>query len=235
MVKAAFGGGGRGMRVVEKPKDLMTRLEEAQREARAAFGNDAVFLERYIRRARHLEVQILGDHHGNVIHLHERDCTVQRRHQKVIEVAPAVGLDRAVAARFAEAAVSIAREVNYYSAGTVEFLMDMDTGDWYFIEVNPRIQVEHTITEEVTGVDIVRCQIQVAQGKNLHGEEMNLPHGEPVPLNGYRIAVPRHHRRSGAEFRARLRAAAYLPLAGRLRHPSGWRLGLRRGRDYAVL
>ncbi len=187
IIKAAFGGGGRGMRIVEKPKDLPALLAEAQREAGAAFGNDAVFLERYIRRARHLEVQILGDRHGNIIHLHERDCSVQRRHQKVIEVAPAVGLDRRLAAELAEAAVRIARTVHYYSAGTVEFLMDADTGEWFFIEVNPRIQVEHTVTEEVTGVDLVRSQILVAQGCSLHDEEMGLPRDELVPLNGYAL------------------------------------------------
>ena len=187
IIKAAFGGGGRGMRIVEKPKDLPALLAEAQREAGAAFGNDAVFLERYIRRARHLEVQILGDQHGNIIHLHERDCSVQRRHQKVIEVAPAVGLDRRLAAELAEAAVRIARTVHYYSAGTVEFLMDADTGEWFFIEVNPRIQVEHTVTEEVTGVDLVRSQILVAQGCSLHDEEMGLPRDELVPLNGYAL------------------------------------------------
>jgi len=187
MIKAAFGGGGRGMRVVNKPGELAARLEEAQREAGAAFGNDAVFLERYVRRAKHIEVQILGDRHGNIVHLHERDCTVQRRHQKVIEVAPAVGLDRAVAGLLANAAVRIAEEVGYYSAGTVEFLVDMDSGEWFFIEVNPRVQVEHTVTEEVTGVDIVRSQIQIAQGKNLHGPEINLPHDEPVPINGYAL------------------------------------------------
>ena len=187
IVKAAFGGGGRGMRIVEKPRDLSALLAEAQREAGAAFGSDAVFLERYIRRARHLEVQILGDQHGNIIHLHERDCSVQRRHQKVIEVAPAVGLDRRLAAELAEAAVRIARTVHYYSAGTVEFLMDADTGEWFFIEVNPRIQVEHTVTEEVTGVDLVRSQILVAQGRSLHDEEMGLPRDEPAPLNGYAL------------------------------------------------
>ena len=187
IIKAAHGGGGRGMRIADKPEDLETRLREAQREAGAAFGNDAVFLERYIRRARHLEVQILGDQHGNLIHLHERDCTVQRRHQKIIEVAPAVGLDRGVAAQLADAALRIAREVEYFSAGTVEFLMDVDSGEWFFIEVNPRIQVEHTVTEEVTGVDIVRCQIQVAQGHNLHSEEMMLPWDGPMPLNGYAL------------------------------------------------
>ena len=187
IIKAAFGGGGRGMRVVRKPAELAARLEEAQREAGAAFGNDDVFLERYIQNAKHIEVQVLGDRHGNIIHLHERDCTVQRRHQKVVEVAPAVGLDRTVAAELAAAAVRIARQVNYSSAGTVEFLMDADSGEWFFIEVNPRVQVEHTVTEEVTGVDIVRTQILVAQGLSLHGDEIQLPMDHPVPLNGYAL------------------------------------------------
>jgi pyruvate carboxylase len=187
IVKAAFGGGGRGMRVVEKAADFPGRLDEARREAKAAFGNDAVFLERFVRRAKHIEVQILGDQHGNILHLYERDCSVQRRHQKVVEVAPAVGLDPAIRAALADAAVRVARAAGYYNAGTVEFLVDADSGDWRFIEVNPRIQVEHTVTEMVTGVDIVRCQIQVAQGLDLHGPEINLPPQKEIPLYGYAL------------------------------------------------
>jgi pyruvate carboxylase len=156
IIKAAFGGGGRGMRVVRKPKDLVPLLEEAQGEAERAFGNAAVFLERYIGRAKHIEVQILGDKQGNVVHLHERDCSVQRRHQKVIEVAPSVGLPEKVRTELCEAAVKIAKSIGYYSAGTVEFLLDLDTHEWFFIEMNPRIQVEHTVTEVITGIDIVR-------------------------------------------------------------------------------
>jgi pyruvate carboxylase len=187
IVKAAFGGGGRGMRVVEKAADFPGRLEEARREAKAAFGNDAVFLERFVRRAKHIEVQILGDRHGNILHLYERDCSVQRRHQKVVEVAPAVGLDPTIRAALTDAAVRVARAAGYYNAGTVEFLVDADSGDWRFIEVNPRIQVEHTVTEMVTGVDIVRCQIQVAQGLDLHGPELNLPPQDAIPLYGYAL------------------------------------------------
>jgi pyruvate carboxylase len=187
IVKAAFGGGGRGMRVVEKAEDFAGRFDEARREAKAAFGNDAVFLERFVRRAKHIEVQILGDQHGNILHLYERDCSVQRRHQKVVEVAPAVGLDPAIRAALADAAVRVARAAGYYNAGTVEFLVDADSGDWRFIEVNPRIQVEHTVTEMVTGVDIVRCQIQVAQGLDLHGPEINLPPQKEIPLYGYAL------------------------------------------------
>ncbi len=185
IVKAAFGGGGRGMRVVNEPGELVARLEEARQEAGAAFGNDAVFLERYIRRARHVEVQILADRHGNVLHLYERDCSVQRRNQKVVEVAPAVNLDPAIRHGLTEAAVKLAREAGYYNAATVEFLVDADTGEWYFIEVNPRVQVEHTVTEMVTGIDIVRAQIQIAQGLSLHGEEMYLPRQDKVELHGF--------------------------------------------------
>ncbi len=185
IVKAAFGGGGRGMRVVNEAGKLVASLEEARQEAGAAFGNDAVFLERYIRRARHIEVQILADHHGNVLHLHERDCSVQRRNQKVVEVAPAVSLDAGIRRGLAEAAVKLAREANYHNAATVEFLVDADTGEWFFIEVNPRVQVEHTVTEMVTGIDIVQAQIQIAQGHELHGPEMKLPRQEGVTLNGY--------------------------------------------------
>ena len=187
IVKAAFGGGGRGMRVVERPADFEGLLEEARREAGAAFGNPAVFLERFVRRARHIEVQILGDRHGHILHLYERDCSVQRRHQKVVEVAPAVGLSPQIRASLAEAAVTLAKAAGYYNAGTVEFLVDADSGEWYFIEVNPRIQVEHTVTEMVTGIDLVRCQIQVAQGLSVEGPEMDLPRQDRMPLYGYAL------------------------------------------------
>ncbi len=187
IIKAAFGGGGRGMRIVEKEDDLAPRLEEARQEAGAAFGNDAVFLERYIRRARHIEIQILADQHGNILHLHERDCSVQRRHQKVVEVAPAVSLDPAIRTALADAAVALARAAGYVNAGTVEFLVDADSGRWYFIEVNPRVQVEHTVTEMVTGIDIVRSQIQVAQGHALHASDMNLPRQPDLAVNGYAL------------------------------------------------
>jgi len=187
MVKAAFGGGGRGMRLVERPEDLPQRMEEARQEAGAAFGNDAVFLERYIRRARHIEIQILADRHGNVLHLYERDCSVQRRNQKVVEVAPAVSLDPGIRTALADAAITLARTSEYCNAGTVEFLVDADTGGWYFIEVNPRIQVEHTVTEMITGIDIVRCQIQIAEGHSLHGAQINLPAQQDIPLHGFAL------------------------------------------------
>ena len=187
MIKAAFGGGGRGMRVANDAAELEAGLEEASREAAGAFGNGAVFLERYIRRARHIEVQILADRHGNYLHLYERDCSVQRRHQKVIEVAPAVSLDPEIRRELTAAAVRLARAAGYYNAGTVEFLVDADTGAWYFIEVNPRIQVEHTVTEMVTGIDIVQNQILVAQGHKLHEPPMSLPLQQDVPLHGYAL------------------------------------------------
>jgi pyruvate carboxylase len=187
IIKAAFGGGGRGMRVVESEDRLLPLLDEAQREAAAAFGNGAVFLERFIRRPKHIEVQILGDRHGNLLHLYERDCSVQRRHQKVVEVAPAVSLPAGTRDQITAAAVRLARQAGYENAGTVEFLVDSETGEWFFIEVNPRVQVEHTVTEMVTGIDIVRAQIQVAMGHELHGREMGLPRQPEVPLYGYAL------------------------------------------------
>ena len=187
IIKAAFGGGGRGMRVVTKSSDLVHLLDEAQGEAGRAFGNPAVFLEKYIPRAKHIEVQVLGDRHGNVIHLHERDCSVQRRHQKVVEIAPSVELDRKVVQELCEASVKIASEINYDNAGTVEFLLDLDTNDWFFIEMNPRIQVEHTVTEMITGIDLVRSQILVAQGRALHSPELDLPAQNKIPRMGYAV------------------------------------------------
>jgi pyruvate carboxylase len=187
IIKAAFGGGGRGMRVVHKPADLAGLLDEARAEAGRAFGNPAVFLEKYVARAKHIEVQILGDHHGNVIHLHERDCSVQRRHQKVIEIAPSVGLDDGVRRALCQAAVRIAREIRYHNAGTVEFLVDVDTNEWFFIEMNPRIQVEHTVTEVITQVDLVRSQILIAQGHSMFSPEVGVPAQEDIPRGGFAI------------------------------------------------
>jgi pyruvate carboxylase len=184
IVKAAMGGGGRGMRVVRDAAQLDALLEEAQGEAKSAFGDSSVFLEKYLPRARHLEVQILGDHHGNLLHLYERDCSVQRRHQKVVEVAPAANLHREIRSELCEAAVQLARKAKYRNAGTVEFLYDVDSRSWYFIEVNPRIQVEHTVTEMVTGIDLVRSQILIAQGHKLHEAPLALPKQECIPLNG---------------------------------------------------
>jgi pyruvate carboxylase len=187
IIKAAFGGGGRGMRVVHKAADLDNLLDEAQAEAGRAFGNPAVFLEKYIARAKHIEVQVLGDKHGNVLHLHERDCSVQRRHQKVVEVAPSIGLDAHVRQELCLAAARIAKEINYDNAGTVEFLFDLDRNEWFFIEMNPRIQVEHTVTEVITGIDLVRAQILIAQGHSMFAPGVGLPPQDQVPRMGYAI------------------------------------------------
>ena len=187
IIKAAFGGGGRGMRVVHRARDLEKLLDEARSEADRAFGNPAVFLEKYVAHAKHIEVQILGDQHGNILHLHERDCSVQRRHQKVVEIAPSVGLDDTVRRELCAAAVALAQKVRYDNAGTMEFLYDVDTLKWYFIEMNPRIQVEHTVTEMITGIDLVRAQIQIAQGHALHGPELALPSQPEVQRNGYAV------------------------------------------------
>jgi len=187
IIKAAFGGGGRGMRIVKTAPELDSLLDEAQGEAERAFGNPAVFLEKYIQNAKHIEVQILGDKHGNVMHLHERDCSVQRRHQKVIEVAPSFGLPENVVTELCEAAANLARSIKYDNAGTVEFLYDLDRHEWFFIEMNPRIQVEHTVTEVLTGLDLVRAQLLIAQGYALHSPEVGMPAQEDVPRNGYAL------------------------------------------------
>ncbi len=187
MLKASWGGGGRGMRVIETEADLDAQLEVARREAGAAFGNDEVYLEKLVRRARHVEVQILGDTHGNVVHLFERDCSVQRRNQKVVERAPAPYLDDAQRAELCEAALRLARAVGYTHAGTVEFLMDADTGRFYFIEVNPRIQVEHTVTEQVTGIDIVKAQIRVTEGARIGAPDCPVPQQADIRLNGHAL------------------------------------------------
>ncbi|HEY5085281.1 MAG TPA: biotin carboxylase N-terminal domain-containing protein, partial [Rhizomicrobium sp.] len=167
MLKASWGGGGRGMRPIESEAALLDAVFTARREAKAAFGKDEVYLEKLVRRARHVEVQVLGDAHGNLVHLYERDCSIQRRNQKVIERAPAPYLDPAVRQALCDAALKIARGTDYVGAGTVEFLLDVDSGKFYFIEVNPRIQVEHTVTEVVCNLDIVKAQIRIAEGKRI--------------------------------------------------------------------
>ena len=175
MLKASWGGGGRGMRVVESENALQELLPLSRREALAAFGNDEVYLEKLVRRARHVEVQILGDAHGALVHVYERDCTVQRRNQKVVERAPAVFLDDAGRETLCAAALAIGRAVAYVNAGTVEFLQDADSGNFYFIEVNPRIQVEHTVTECATGIDLVKAQIRIAGGARIGERDSGVP------------------------------------------------------------
>ena len=186
MLKASWGGGGRGMRPILKPEELEEKVLEGRREAEAAFGNGEGYLEKMIMRARHVEVQILGDSQGNIYHLWERDCSVQRRNQKVVERAPAPYLSGAQREKLCNLGKRIAEEVNYECAGTIEFLMDMDSGEFYFIEVNPRVQVEHTVTEEVTGIDIVQAQIKIAEGKSLI-EATGTASQYDVQLNGHAI------------------------------------------------
>jgi len=187
MLKASWGGGGRGMRAIRKKEDLAREVTEAKREAKAAFGKDEVYLEKLVERARHVESQVLGDTHGNVVHLFERDCSIQRRNQKVVERAPAPYLSEAQRQELAAYSLRIAAATNYIGAGTVEYLMDADTGKFYFIEVNPRIQVEHTVTEVVTGIDIVKAQIHILEGAAIGTPESGVPKQEDIRLNGHAL------------------------------------------------
>jgi acetyl-CoA carboxylase biotin carboxylase subunit len=181
MLKATAGGGGRGMAVVAEPADLERRFLTARAEAQQAFGDGRLYLERFVARARHVEVQVLADSHGNAIHLGERDCSCQRRYQKLVEEAPAAGLDPDLVAAIRTAAVDLARELEYVGAGTVEFLVDADRGEFVFLEVNARVQVEHPVTELVTGVDVVREQLRIAAGERLAIGQ------EEVAINGHAV------------------------------------------------
>jgi pyruvate carboxylase len=187
MLKASWGGGGRGMRAIRNEADLIREVTEGKREAKAAFGKDEVYLEKLIERARHVEVQILGDTHGNTVHLFERDCSIQRRNQKVVERAPAPYLSDELRRELCGYALKIADETGYVGAGTVEFLQDADTGRFYFIEVNPRIQVEHTVTEQVTGIDIVKAQIHILDGFAIGTPESGVPAQADIRLNGHAL------------------------------------------------
>ncbi len=187
MLKASWGGGGRGMRIITSEQELLTQMPVARNEALSAFGNDEIYLEKLVQRARHVEVQVLADKHGHLLHLYERDCTVQRRNQKVVERSPAPYLDNATRQALCDAALRLARAVNYTHAGTVEFLMDADTGAFYFIEVNPRIQVEHTVTEQITGVDLVKAQIAITQGAQIGVAGGIVPPQEAIPMNGHAL------------------------------------------------
>ncbi|HEY4551684.1 MAG TPA: pyruvate carboxylase [Bacillaceae bacterium] len=185
IIKASLGGGGRGMRIVRNSEEMKEAYERAKSEAKAAFGNDEVYIEKFIENPKHIEVQILGDAEGNIVHLYERDCSVQRRHQKVVEIAPCVSLSEEMRQRICNAAVDLMKNVSYLNAGTVEFLVSGK--DFYFIEVNPRIQVEHTITEMITGIDIVHSQIHIAEGHPLHGDIISIPAQENIHMHGYAI------------------------------------------------
>lgn len=186
ILKASAGGGGRGMRVIHDEENLKKSFAEAQREAGNAFGDDTIFIEKYVDDPKHIEVQILGDNFGNIVHLFERDCSVQRRFQKVIEIAPAPSLSQEAKDKLYSYAINIAKTVNYNNAGTVEFLVDKDE-NIFFIEVNPRIQVEHTVTEEITGIDIVRSQILIAEGNKLHERPIEIPTQDKLTFTGVAI------------------------------------------------
>ncbi|MFE1244647.1 pyruvate carboxylase [Fictibacillus sp. NPDC058756] len=186
IIKASMGGGGRGMRIVRSENSLAESFERAKSEAKAAFGKDEVYVEKFLDKPKHIEVQILGDNEGNLVHLYERDCSVQRRHQKVVEVAPSVSLTEELRHEICESAVSLMEHVGYVNAGTVEYLVT-GSGEFYFIEVNPRVQVEHTITEMVTGIDIVQSQILIAQGFSLHSKELGIPQQQDIYCHGYAI------------------------------------------------
>uniref|UniRef100_UPI00047CCE55 pyruvate carboxylase n=1 Tax=Acidovorax sp. JHL-9 TaxID=1276756 RepID=UPI00047CCE55 len=235
MLKASWGGGGRGMRVIRSETELPDALAAARREALAAFGNDEVYFEKLVQRARHVEVQILGDRHGNVVHLFERDCTVQRRNQKVVERAPAPYLDDAQRQALCDSAIKLMAAVNYTHAGTVEFLMDADSGQFYFIEVNPRIQVEHTVTELITGVDIVKAQLRISEGGRIGVTEDN---EDGVPASG--VPAQELIRFNGTAVQCRITTEdpenGFLPDYGRLsvfRSASGFGIRLDAGTAYS--
>ncbi|MBI4191030.1 MAG: acetyl-CoA carboxylase biotin carboxylase subunit [Betaproteobacteria bacterium] len=194
LLKASAGGGGRGMRVVRSPEEVATAFDSASAEARAAFGNPALYIERYVEHARHVEIQVIADSHGNIVHLGERDCSTQRRHQKLIEEAPSPVIDQDLRARMAQAAVRLAGHVGYTNAGTVEFILDLDSDAFYFLEMNTRIQVEHPVTEMITGIDLVAEQIRVAGGAPLSIAQ------DAVRFNGHAIECRINAERAERDF-----------------------------------
>jgi propionyl-CoA carboxylase alpha chain len=225
LVKATAGGGGKGMRIVNNEDELAEAVAGARREAAGAFGNDTVFLERYIESSRHVEVQVLGDSHGNIVHCFERECSIQRRHQKIIEEAPSPAVDGDLRARLGAAAVAAARAIAYDNAGTVEFLLD-DAGDFYFLEMNTRLQVEHPVTEEITGLDLVREQIRVAEGNQLSFRQ------EDLSITGHAIEARLYAEDPSNDF---------LPAAGRIvawrtdpQHPARVESGVAAGSEVSV-
>ncbi len=186
IIKAAAGGGGRGMRVATSHSGLMEGLASARSEAKAAFGDPTVFLEKYLVKPKHIEIQIMGDNYGNIVHFFERDCSIQRRHQKVVEFAPSLAISDSLRQKLCDNAIKIAGSVRYRNAGTVEFLVDQE-GNYYFIEMNPRLQVEHTVTELITGRDLVQMQIRVAEGYRLSDPEIDIPDQSVIRKSGYAI------------------------------------------------
>ena len=228
LIKAAAGGGGKGMRIVTSPKNLKESVISAQREALSGFGDDRIFIERYVKKSRHIEIQILGDEHGNIVHLGERECSIQRRHQKIIEESPSPKVDPFLREQMGEAAIKLAKKIKYCSAGTVEFLMDDNTGEFWFLEVNTRLQVEHPVTEEVTGIDLVYEQIKIARG-----EELELTQDD-ISWHGHSIEARLYAEDPGNNFLPEVGTLiAYdTEMAGDIRWDSGVEQGYKVGTDF---
>ena len=228
LIKAAAGGGGKGMRIVTSPKNLKESVISAQREALSGFGDDRIFIERYVKKSRHIEIQILGDEHGNIVHLGERECSIQRRHQKIIEESPSPKVDPFLREQMGEAALKLAKKIKYCSAGTVEFLMDDKTGEFWFLEVNTRLQVEHPVTEEVTGIDLVYEQIKIARGEKLEFTQ------DDISWHGHSIEARLYAEDPGNNFLPEVGTLiAYdTEMAGDIRWDSGVEQGYKVGTDF---
>ena len=228
LIKAAAGGGGKGMRIVTSPKNLKESVISAQREALSGFGDDRIFIERYVEKSRHIEIQILGDEHGNIVHLGERECSIQRRHQKIIEESPSPKVDPFLREQMGEAAIKLAKKIKYCSAGTVEFLMDDKTGEFWFLEVNTRLQVEHPVTEEVTGIDLVYEQIKIARGEELEFTQ------DDISWHGHSIEARLYAEDPGNNFLPEVGTLiAYdTEMAGDIRWDSGVEQGYQVGTDF---
>ena len=228
LIKAAAGGGGKGMRIVTSPKNLKESVISAQREALSGFGDDRIFIERYVKKSRHIEIQILGDEHGNIVHLGERECSIQRRHQKIIEESPSPKVDPFLREQMGEAALKLAKKIKYCSAGTVEFLMDDNTGEFWFLEVNTRLQVEHPVTEEVTGIDLVYEQIKIARGEELEFTQ------DDISWHGHSIEARLYAEDPGNNFlpEAGTLIAYDTEMAGDIRWDSGVEQGYKVGTDF---
>ena len=228
LIKAAAGGGGKGMRIVTSPKNLKESVISAQREALSGFGDDRIFIERYVKKSRHIEIQILGDEHGNIVHLGERECSIQRRHQNIIEESPSPKVDPFLREQMGEAALKLAKKIKYCSAGTVEFLMDDNTGEFWFLEVNTRLQVEHPVTEEVTGIDLVYEQIKIARGEELEFTQ------DDISWHGHSIEARLYAEDPGNNFLPEVGTLiAYdTEMAGDIRWDSGVEQGYKVGTDF---